>query len=242
MISMVNMKVEFIWFRRYINKYIGTRPWLFSFVMSRRKKFKNIIVNKCTEIVIEGFPRSANTFAVAAFVYSQPKKYIIARHTHAPAQVMLGVKAGLPVILLVRKPLDAVVSLVIREENISLKHALKKYIWYHKSILSIVQNCVVADFEQVVGDFSNIISDINDKFDEKYLSFDHNKKSEVEIFKLVEEMEIKDSGGVLRETHVARPSKSRAGVKNDLKNKLESPDYSYLLDECYRLYNTIIES
>jgi hypothetical protein len=45
---------------------------------------KNQVVDKETHLVIEGFPRSANTFAVAAFKYSQKGSIKIAHHLHVP--------------------------------------------------------------------------------------------------------------------------------------------------------------
>ncbi|RDH81029.1 MAG: hypothetical protein DIZ80_12975 [endosymbiont of Galathealinum brachiosum] len=233
---------RFLWLRRFINKYIRTRPGLFIAIMSKRSKFKNIIVNKDTEIVIEGYPRSANTFAVAAFNYSQNRKVVIGRHTHAPAQIMSAVAAGLPVILLIRKPMDAIISLAIRDETISLKNALKTYIWYHQSILPIIDGCVIADFNQVTNDFSSFINEVNIKYKTEYSLFDHNKESEKNIFKLVEDMEIEDSGGGLRESHVARPSDSRKNIKQEFKQQLELPENTHLLMECSRLYERITTS
>jgi len=209
---------------------------LFGLVMGQRKKFKDIVVSNDTEIVIEGYPRSANTFAVAAFIYAQKKEVKVARHTHAPAQIMLGVKANTPVILLIRKPVDAVVSLVIRDCTISLVAALKMYIWYHKSILDIKDKCVVADFYDVTENFSNIIDMVNTKYNKNFLNFTHDKCSENNIFKLVEEMERMDSGGELRESHVARPSESRNSIKQEIVHQLQLPANSKLLSECNSLY------
>lgn len=208
--------------------------------MSRRNKFKDTVVNNNTEIVIEGYPRSANTFAVAAFMYSQAREVSIARHTHAPAQIMLAVNAGLPVIFLIRKPMDAVISLVIRDETISLKYALQTYIWYHESLMPIVKDCVIADFGQVTENFSSVINKVNSKYKTEFSLFDHNEESESKIFSLVEEMEIKDSGGELRESHVARPSESRINRKNELKKQLLLSENSRLLKECSTLYNDVI--
>src|SRR5205814_3293356 len=58
-----------------------------------------------TEVVIEGFPRSGNTFAVAAFHYAQrPRDVKIAHHAHVPAQLLSAVRLGLPAVVLVRDP------------------------------------------------------------------------------------------------------------------------------------------
>ena len=45
------------------------------------------------DIVIEGFPRSANSVAVHAFRVAQDRPVRIAHHLHAPAQVIAAVPA-----------------------------------------------------------------------------------------------------------------------------------------------------
>jgi len=71
-------------------------------------------VDRATELVIEGFARSGNTFAVAAFSLAQPRPVRLAHHLHAPAQVLLAARMGIPCIVLVRDPVDAVASRLIR--------------------------------------------------------------------------------------------------------------------------------
>ena len=230
----------FLSLRRSVNSFIRVRPSLFLPVMRMRPKFKDLVVNKDTEIIIEGYPRSANTFAVAAFEYSQDRKACIARHTHAPAQIMQAARCSIPVILLIRNPEDAVVSLVIRDQTMTLTKALKMYIWYHEAILNYVDKCVVADFSKVVNDFSLIIDQVNKKYNKSYKLFEHDKTTEENIFKLVEDMEKADSGGVLRESHVARPSESRKEIKDALLNELSAPDNERLLKQCESLYKKIL--
>lgn len=209
-------------------------------VMRLRPKFKNLVVNKNTEIVIEGYPRSANTFAVAAFEYSQGRKACVARHTHAPAQIMQGAKHSLPVVLLIRNPKDAVISLVIRDRTMTLTKALEMYIWYHEAIMKYVDKCVIADFHRVVNDYSLVIDEVNKKYNKCYKLFEHDKVAEENIFKLVEDMEKLDSGGDLRESHVARPSESRKEIKDSLLSELSTAGNSSLLKQCEILYNKIL--
>jgi hypothetical protein len=71
------------------------------------------VVDARTDIVIEGFPASANTFAVAAFRLAQEPRYMrIAHHTHVPAQVIEATRLGVPAILLIREPMQAVLSVM----------------------------------------------------------------------------------------------------------------------------------
>src|SRR5262245_32533170 len=57
-----------------------------------------------TEAIIEGFPRSANTFAATAFQLAQTKPVRVAHHLHVPSQIIAGARWGIPTIVLVRDP------------------------------------------------------------------------------------------------------------------------------------------
>jgi len=230
----------FLSLRRSINTFIRTKPSLFFPIMRIRPKFRALLVSADTEIVIEGYPRSANTFAVAAFEYSQDRKARIARHTHAPAQIMEGARFSIPIILLVRNPQDAVVSLAIRDETMTVTKALIAYIWYHEAILDYIDNCVVADFSKIVNDYSRILNEVNMKFNKNYALFEHDKTAEDSIFRLVEAMEMAESGGAVRESHVARPSEARREIKGSLLNELSEATNARLLQHCEALYEKII--
>jgi len=130
------------------------------------------IIDKNTEIVIEGYPRCANSFAEAAFRVSQNRNVNIAHHTHAPAQVVAAVRKRIPVILVFRNPDDAVVSRIIREKNISLKQAYKEYIWFYQSIYHIIDRCVLSNFETTTKSFGCIIQKVNDKYGVNFNIFD----------------------------------------------------------------------
>ena len=102
-------------------KYSG-RVWLSSvpslylpFARIKYRSVPNRLVGRDTELVIEGFQRSGNTFAVFAFEMAQDRPIRSAHHLHASAQVSRAVKLGVPVLLLVRDPRDTIVSHVIRE-------------------------------------------------------------------------------------------------------------------------------
>lgn len=72
-----------------------------------RRKYRdvpNMLVESDTELVIEGFERSGNTFAVVAFETAQPRPVKTAHHLHAAAQVVSAVRMGVPTLLLIRPP------------------------------------------------------------------------------------------------------------------------------------------
>ena len=92
---------------------------------------KEALISKKTEIVIEGYPRSANTFSVFAFLQAQGRHISIAHHLHVEAQIVLGVRWGIPVLVLLRNPVDAIRSLKIRHPDIIIRNEIERYIQFY---------------------------------------------------------------------------------------------------------------
>ena len=66
--------------------------------------FYTNVFNHATQLVIEGYPRSANTYAVVAFAAVQPERPRIAHHLHVAAQVLAAVDRDIPTMVLIRRP------------------------------------------------------------------------------------------------------------------------------------------
>ena len=97
----------------------------------------------------------------------QKKPISIAHHLHVPALALRGVKKKIPVVVILRKPEEAIASLVIREKHIQIKQAIKAYIDFYEPLLRYKNEILFIDFHRAVEDFSSVISDINSKFDLK---------------------------------------------------------------------------
>jgi hypothetical protein len=92
-------------------------------------------VRRDTRLLIEGFPRSANTFVEAALRLSQPDDLRLAHHSHAPASVIWACRRGIPAIVLIRDPVDAVASfLEMRGEGFDAGLLLREYRDFHEAI------------------------------------------------------------------------------------------------------------
>lgn len=70
---------------------------------------KELVTNK-TDLTIEGFPRSANSFLEAAINRSAAQQLRISHHVHSRANVYRSIKLKVPTVVLFRNPVDAVVS------------------------------------------------------------------------------------------------------------------------------------
>jgi len=75
---------------RHRAKYwLGRRPRLYHWTYRLRDGYADRLVTDATDLCVEGFPRSANSFAVGAFEHAQPEPLSIAHHNHVPAPVLL---------------------------------------------------------------------------------------------------------------------------------------------------------
>ncbi|MGQ4646872.1 hypothetical protein [Lyngbya aestuarii] len=213
-----------------LRNFLGRYPFLYYSLYNLIPKNKKLSVKQNTQLVIEGFPRSANTFAVLAFGYAQPNPVNIAHHMHVPAQVIRAVKWKIPTIVLLRNPKDAVVSFVIRDPRVSIDQALKSYISFYETIYPYKNNYVISGFEEIIKNYSLTIERVNKKFGTDFVAFTPTGKDLENIFQKAEKLE----GGV--ESKVSRPSSTRTAAKKELLQELESEKYSKLLTAAEKIY------
>jgi len=144
-------------------------PWLY--LPFARRKYPGPsprVVDGDTEVVIDGYTRSASTFAVYAFQIAQPQPVRLAHHLHAPAQLMQAARRGLPTIMVIREPRGAVLSQVVREPGVDLLDALWAYSRFHESLAACRDAFVVADFDEVTSDFGAVVTRMNAKYGTAY--------------------------------------------------------------------------
>lgn len=130
-----------------------------------------------TEVVIDGYTRSASTFAVYAFQLAQDRPVRMAHHLHAPAQLIAAAKARLPTLAVIRDPKGAVLSQVVREPGVALKDALVSYARFYSCLRRYRPSFVVADFQEITTDFGGVIRRMNERFRTSYREFDHTSEN-----------------------------------------------------------------
>lgn len=220
--------------------YLFSNPYLFFAYMKFRPLYREIIVSKKSEVVIEGFPRSANTYAVAAFEHAQGRHVKIARHLHAPAQIIKSVQLGKPTMLLIREPRDAVLSLTIRETGLPISLCLKKYLSFYRKVYPHRAGCLIVTFQDVIHNYGSVIEKLNQKFSTMFKIFHHTKEDNAIVFNKIEDMERNYSGAKFNETRVSRPSALRDSIKKEIEVKLETENNKQLLIKCQNIYERML--
>lgn len=206
-------------------------------LMRLRPSRRDKVVGHSTDIVIEGFPRSGNTFAVVAFTLVQNVPVRVAHHLHAPAQVLWSVRHSIPTLVLIRDPVEAVLSLVIRHPHLNLRDGFSAYCDFYLPLLQVRNKVVVGPFDKVTRSFGEIVEQINHKFGCQFVPFDHSPENMDRCFALIEEKDRIDRGHwEVGETTVSRPSRDRDKLKARLKMFLDEPEVQRYAHEAQKVY------
>jgi hypothetical protein len=251
--------------RHLLRTYVSERPALY--LPFARRKYPGPspeVISSETELVIDGYTRSASTFAVYALQLSQQKPVRLAHHLHAPAQLVEAARRGVPALLLIREPQGALLSQLVREPDVALRDALIAYTRFHACLLPYRDRLVVADFDTVTHDFGSVIRRLNARFGTSFVEFRHtenNMRDCLELMKhrstLSEVLLGFESGLVSREAMRREqqaldrkpvadtrdawvPSENRAQAKAELRDQWLRPDLTKLRERAQQMYRTFI--
>lgn len=143
------------------------------------------VIGRDTAVVIDGYTRSASTYAVYAFQVAQPAPVPMAHHLHAVAQLKEAARRGIPTLMVVREPRGAVLSQLVREPGVDLVDALEAYDRFHRSLLGCRDRFVVADFREVTADFGAVVRRMNEKFGTGFGVFGGSDEEEALVTRLI---------------------------------------------------------
>ena len=192
------------------------------------------------EIVIDGFPRSGNTFAVAAFHLAQSRDVSIAHHSHVPAQLIEAVRRRIPAIALVRDPRGAALSFGVRAPHLSLGQILRSYVRFHEPLLRIRGSLVVATFEQATGDLGRVIARVNERFGTGFVPFAHTPENVALVKEQIERGDLHTFGDVEGAGRGGGlPSDERERMKDGLRQEYDRPRLAGLRERAGRAYRVL---
>ena len=221
--------------KKWLQINAGKHPAVFFSFYWLSRRDRTCIVTPETQLVIEGFPRSANAFAAVAFRQAQNEKVRVARSSHVPAQVIRAARWQIPTLVLIRKPKDAILSLVIRDP-VSVDQALRHYVSFYKTVEKYRSAYVLGLFEEVTEDYGEVIRRVNEKFETTFSLFRHDEQNVNKVFARIDRNYIKRHGETYRETKVSRPYAVREEMKHEVGQDLEHPKRRKLIAEAEAVY------
>jgi hypothetical protein len=187
------LKNHNLYLRRRLSDLVETAPRLYRTCIALGRLNQPRIRRVVTpdhDVVIEGFPRCANSFAVRAFMLDNGWRDVrVATHVHSPAQIILATGWRIPTIVLVREPGAAVVSLLgfyfqmgrLDRSAMSpadlrrwIHYETRRYTRFYDRLMPYRDRFVIGEFGEVTSDFGAVVRRMNDKFGTDYGCFEHN--------------------------------------------------------------------
>lgn len=115
------------------------------------------------DICIEGVQRSGNTYFVAVFRHWNGSAQV-AHHTHLAGTVKTALVHGVPTAVLIRRPDEAIASIIAWDSRLSVTSALISYILFYQALWKYSQSFVVLRFEDVTSHPDECVARINERF------------------------------------------------------------------------------
>lgn len=228
-------------FEKWFQIHAGGHPVIYFSLYRLLREDHARIVTPDTQLVIEGFPRSGNSFARRAFVMAQDESFDktrIAHHMHVPAQVVRAAQWRIPTLVLIRKPRDAVLSFAIWDP-ISVDQALRYYLSFYETVEKYRDAYVLGPFEEVTGDFGQVIKRMNDKFGTTFSLFRHDEENVGKVFADIESFAKERYSEERWERKVHRPSAVKERIKQEIEYDLENPKRKELIAKAEAVYDRL---
>lgn len=224
---------------KWVQTHVGRHPAIFVPLYRLAKGESHQIVSPQTKLVIEGYPRSANSFAVLAFRQAQPKPVRVAAHLHVPAQVILAARWGIPTLVPLREPKDAVISFALRD-SISLGQALRYYISFYETIADYRNAYVLGLFDEVTRDFGAVIERINRRFKTQFIPFNHTHENAKRIFARINTVYNRSFvGHASMAQAVSCPTDAKSEAKREISKQLEASRFERLVARAERIHERL---
>jgi hypothetical protein len=222
--------------RLHLRRPVSRLPYAWDAAMQMRADKRSTLARRGTALVIEGFPRSGNTFSVAAFQIANGRQPHLGRHLHGAPHLLRAKRLGIPAIALVRDPAEAIPSYLIRRHGLHAEDALVEYLDFYRTAWSARDAFVVGLFDDVTTDFGTVIDGVNQRFGTTFARYEPTPDNEAAAFGLVEEMNRLECRGEVVETHVGRPSAERDARKAEIASSLQRPRAARLLGQAQELF------
>lgn len=200
--------------------------------------------NRRTQLVIDGFPSSGNTFLYRSFLKRVRARLNISHHMHSSAQIRLAFINAAPIMLCLRNPIDAAVSNAARQRISYGRDITSADVWlrywtaYHRRILKSIDvnaaNISICHFEDITGDVDGLIRSVVEchfpKLSVSKGDFD------LEVLEEISKHENEMKAG--KYTLAALPSDQKMELKESLKHRLllEAPD---MVEEAIKLHDQL---
>lgn len=164
-------------FLRWVRVKLSDRPVFLPVVLRLTPRGTSRRITSSTDLVIEGYPRSSNTFAAAAVAVASGGTVSVASHVHTPSQVIHAANRRTPTLVVVREPRATVRSLIMAAPHVPVRTAIAEWIHHHRTIWPHRDSFVVGTFDQITTDLPSVLRRVNNRFGTTLPMFEHTPEN-----------------------------------------------------------------
>lgn len=214
--------------------------------LARFRSFRNgqpKVLPADAELVMDAFPRSANSFSYEAFLHAQGRKVPMIHHFHAPGAVVRGIERGLPALVIIREPVAAVMSMLILIGRDDLAQGFRDYLNFYEPLEKYRDDFVLARFKSVVTDFGAVTRAVNERFGTSFAEFEHTPENDRLVKdKIADDTDRLPGSDGLKAQLVSKPTDERERYREELRAQLDLPHVAPLRERATALYERWIAS
>jgi hypothetical protein len=179
-----------------------------------------------TDLVIEGFPGSGNSFFRAWLHFANWGTHLTS-HQHSPAVIRRAMTDGRPLVVLARDPVDAVASTLLRFPERWARpegpdRLFARYSQVYRPVLRQPHRAVVATFEQISGpDAAAVVERVNERFGTSFQPLPPGYDDQV--FAYLASLDNEHGGATF---HGSAPDEDRTAAAADVAARLRAPSFA----------------
>lgn len=202
--------------------------------ISSRPVYSGVRPTPDTVLIVDGFPRSANSYCYYGLKRAFGHLGEVRGHTHAGAVFDHASRRNIPSVALIRHPVDAVSSFLQYNTRLTPGIALKSYSLFYEATIRNSDSVLICSFSTITQDFSSLLLSIQNRFSidriQTTWSTDDDRATKGEV----EASHLARNGGSLATARVPLPRSERDAARQVLAQKVvDSPMYSRAIT-CYR--------
>jgi len=218
--------------RRAGRRLLAVSPRIYCAAARSRRGRNRTIVDRRSNLLVEGFPRSGNTYVVAWLTLARPTLRI-ASHVHHAAHVRRAQQLGVPALIVMRHPRDAVLSNLVFDPSSGARRLIEDWIDFYDETALARAGTVVVTFEAATSDMPGVLARL-----ERSTGLDLRPEApppDDAVFALVQSLGDRRFGGA-PDARVARPTTNRGADKDEVAHLLDRPDLHGLLRDAEARY------
>lgn len=209
-----------------MKKIIRSNSVLFYFWFHLYRRWKGVRIkffSRTTKFLLDGYPRSGNTFIthIAKHLLGED---IFIHHFHAIAPIKIALNKNYPCYILIRNPEDAVTSYYLKKFALTkevlpeivnqrlLEELLNEYIDYYSFVKEKRDKVNVINFKDIIENPFSVIEDINNRVFNGSMNINNSMCQEV----------IDTYSGATDTLGSSKPNSTKNKLKKELKTHLEN--------------------